>query len=124
MRAPAAAVAVVAGLAVLTGCSTGSATPAEGPQAWCERALGADKVLTAGPATAVDDLRSVTMGPGYKPAKDAFPGVAGTAPATFCWTKGSGDQYDSYGVTGDGKSVKLASVGGIPGPPTGAPVVP
>lgn len=124
MSARAVAAAVIAGLVVLTGCSTGSATQAEGPQTWCERALGADKVLTSGPATTVGDLRSVTMGPGYKPAKDAFPGVAGTTPAAFCWTKGSGDQYDSWGVTDDGKSVKLASVGGISGPPTGAPVIP
>lgn len=116
-------VPLAAGLSLVGGCS-GTSRQSAGPQLWCEQALGADKVISAGPATTVADLRNITVGPRYQPAKNAFPGVEGSSVAAFCWTKGGADLYDSYGVTTDGKSVKLTSVGGMPSPPSGPPVVP
>jgi hypothetical protein len=127
-------------VAVLSGCSSnGSDSPLVTPSSeatagtsaepsraaqWCSAALGADKVLSSGPVTTVGELRRLTQGPGFRPAKDAFPGLPGTAPAAYCWTRGAGDVYDSFGVTDGGLNVKLVSVAGLTAVPSGPPVVP
>ena len=121
---------------VVAGCSNAMPPPSaskadrarssqtDAAQTMCENALGAGKVVSAGPMTTVGDLRSMRQGPGFQPAKDAFPGSAKDDAAAFCWTKGAADLYDSFGVTADGQRVKLVSVGGMTTPPSGPPVVP
>ncbi len=109
------------GRVVVGSSSAGTATDA---QQMCERALGVGTVLSSGPVTTVGELRSLTEGPGYRPAKNAFPGVADSSAAAYCWTKGASDLYDSLGVTGNGESVRLASIGGVRDVPSGVPVVP
>ncbi len=90
----------------------------------CALALGAGNVVSAGPLTTVGELRAMKQGPGFEPARDAFPGVAASAPAGFCWTKGNGDLYLSFGVTSDGQKVHLAGIAGTGSVPSGPPVIP
>ena len=136
MRQPPASLTLLAAALVVAACS--NATPPSSvseadragsavtdvAQTMCDKALGAGKVVSAGPMTTLGDLRSMRQGPGFQPAKDAFPGSAADDAAAFCWTKGDADLYDSFGVTTDGQRVKLVSVGGMTAPTSGPPVVP
>ncbi len=111
------------GKVVPAGAGSSTAAPTAA-QTMCEDALGTGTVLSSGPVTTVGELRSLTVGLGYRPAKNAFPGAADSAPAAYCWTRSGSDLYDSYGVSDTGASVKLASIGGVPDVPSGPPVVP
>ena len=129
--------AVLASALLLTACTTTAPEPpvsqvsgqtasaqTADAQQMCENALGAGRVLSAGPVTTVGELRAVKQGPGLQPAQSAFLGVAADAAAGFCWTKGAADLYDSFGVTADGQQVRLASFGGVSTVPSGPPLVP
>lgn len=135
MRTP---LAVVLGGALLAACSapgSGSSTPTSGgsartdsaevapmAQQLCAEALGA-QVVSSGPLTTVGELRGMKQGPGFQPAKDAFPELPAATLASFCWTGGNG-QYDSFGVTVDGQKVSLGGMRGVTSVPSGPPVIP
>ena len=87
----------------------------------CMRALGS-AVVSAGPVTTLGEVRQLTEGPGYQPAKSAFPELPASTVAAWCWTRNAA-LFDSFAALPGGKKVKLASIGGT-ATPTGAPVIP
>jgi len=92
-------------------------------QQLCETALGAQNVVSSGPVTTVGELRAMKQGPGFQPAKGAFPELPDSAAASYCWT-GSRGKYDSFGVTDDGQQVWLGGMEGVSTIPSGPPVIP
>lgn len=133
MRAMRTPLPLVLGGVLLAACS--SSTPTSGgtgrmdsvgatptAQQLCKRALG-DQVVSSGPLTTVGELRGMTQGPGFRPAKDAFPELQAVTIASFCWTGGKG-KYDSFGVTLDGQKVSLGGLRGVTSVPSGPPVIP
>jgi len=138
MKATTTSLALVLGTALLAACSSGGSgswTPSTGgtgivsapvrpvAQQLCEKALGAQNVVSFGPLTTVGELRGMKQGPGFEPARGAFPELPDTAVASFCWTGGSG-KYDSFGVTQDGQQIWLGGMDGVTSVPSGPPVVP
>lgn len=117
------AVASVVALA-LAGCSSEQPQRREGSSSAMQTCLNAlrSPVETAA-ATTVGEIRSLTVGPGYRPAEHAFGALRDESPAAWCWTGGDGT-YVSYGATADGQFVELAAVGGGGSVPTGPPVIP
>ena len=124
---------LVLGGALLAACSSSLTTSAGSArtdsagitptaQQLCERALGA-QVVSSGPLTTVGELRGMKQGPGFQPAKDAFPELPAVTIASFCWTGGKGT-YDSFGVTLDGQKVSLGGMRGVTSVPSGPPVIP
>jgi hypothetical protein len=90
----------------------------------CVKALGAKNVLSSGPLTTVGGLRAMKLGSrGGQPAKGAFPSLPDSAPASYCWTAGTGFVF-SFGVTADGQKQLLTSIGGPSWTPSGPPVAP
>ena len=138
MRAMTTTMALVLGTVLLAACSspgsesspltsggsTGTASTEAAPtaQQLCEKALGA-QVVSSGPLTSVGELRGMTQGPRFQPAKDAFPELPASAVASFCWTGGNG-KYHGFGVTQDGQNVLLGGMDGVTSVPSGPPVIP
>ncbi len=132
---------LVCGAALLAACSAPgstaavSAPTAAGSTSWlptqqatkaqqlCETALGAQNVVSSCPLTTVGELRAMKQGPGFQPAKGAFPELPDSTAASFCWT-GTDGKYDSFGVTDDGQQVWLGGIGGVATVPSGPPVIP
>lgn len=138
MRTMTTALALVLGSALLAACSAPGPGPSAPPtggsagtvpaekartaQQLCDKALGTE-VVSSGPLTTVGDLRAMKQGPGFQPAKNAFPELPAATVASFCWTGGNG-QYDSFGVTADGQKVPLGGLRGVTSVPSGPPVIP
>ena len=114
---------VVASVALAACSSHDGPTPRKTSQAEaiCAGSLGAASVSAA--ETSVGEIRGLTIGPGQRPAKDAFPGVSDSTPGAWCWTGGPTD-FVSYGVAATGQRIVLANVGGMSGIPSGPPVIP
>ena len=127
------------GALLLAGCSVDNPSPdaAESPamsakattrsasdaHQMCALALGTAQVASAGPVTTIGEIRATRLGPRSAPAKDAFPELPETAPASYCWTGGNG-VFMSFGVTDDGRKIQLTGIHGIGEAPNGRPVIP
>jgi len=98
-----------------------SSPPAQA-SALCKAALG-DAYLSAS-LTTVGEIRDWGHGPtNERPAENAFPGIADSEPAAWCWT-GTPDHATDYGVA-HGQAVKLMTViGPNSSTPSGPPLVP
>lgn len=138
MNATKSSLALVLGISLLAACSsagsvssspttssTGNVPASDGPaaQQLCEKPLGAQNVVSFGPLTTVGELRGMKQGPGFEPAKGAFPELPDSAVASFCWTGGNG-KYDSFGVTLDDQQISLGGMDGVTSAPSGPPVIP
>jgi hypothetical protein len=115
-------VGLVGVMLAVSACSTGNPEGAPTPQQICEKAL-TTRVVSSGPLTTVGDLRGLTEGSGYQPAKNAFPKLPASAAASYCWTAGNGE-YLSFGVTLDRQKVSLGGISGSTEVPSGPPVIP
>lgn len=111
---------VVVGLVILSAAcshpakrSSGSSTTvpqvivaAVSPREMCKHALGAGVALNVRVAS-VEEVRAVRIGPGYRPAKNAFPRAAPTDRAAWCWTGRPGSYtLIAVGPTGTTKRVE------------------
>jgi len=75
----------------------------------CSRSLP-QGFLNAAPAT-VSDVRSIRVGPGGEPGKNAFPAAAGADIAAWCWTGGPG-HYILFAIGPDGSRVLIEGLSG------------
>ena len=70
----------------------------------------ATRYLNSAPGT-VGDVRSLTVGPGNRPGKDAFIGESDRQTVAWCWTGGPGD-YTLYAVVQGHPPLKIEGLGG------------
>jgi len=114
------AVAIVTGLSASMAC--GHRPPNSRAAVVCRRALGSS-LLNSTPAT-VAEVRSFAMGPAVTPLTNVFPGEDGSAFAAWCSAKKSADGYTAYAVDGTGRKVRVVTISGNGGKPSGEPMVP
>ena len=93
-------------------------SPTTGAARLCSSAFPAH-YLNAASGT-VADVRSLTVGPGYKPGKNAFVGEADSRTVAWCWTGGPGD-YTLYAVVQGHPPLKIEGMSGPRATHTPAP---
>ena len=87
----------------------------------CSSAFGSRYINSA--AGTVGDVRTLTVGPGFQPAKDAFVGVPVGHVAAWCWTGSSGD-YRLYAVVRGQTPLKIEDLAVAQAPAPGPAPIP
>jgi hypothetical protein len=106
------------GHATTAQCNSEVTSPTTEAARLCSSALAAH-YLNSAPGT-VADVRRLTVGPGYRPGKDAFVGEADTQTVAWCWTGGPGG-YTLYAVVQGHPPLKIEGMGGPLATQTPAP---
>jgi hypothetical protein len=86
----------------------------------CTSAFGA--IVNSATAT-VGELRTITVGPGLHPGKDALVGVPASETGAWCWTGTSGD-YTLYAVVQGHPPVKIEGLAVAQAPAPGPAPIP
>jgi hypothetical protein len=116
-------VALAFGLSVSAACGHGS--PKTHASAVCRRALGS-RLLNSTPAT-IAEVRAFAMGPApLTPLTNAFADESGSAFAAWCWTTkdAEGLGFTAYAVDAHNRKVRVVTLRGTEGTPSGKPMVP
>lgn len=101
--------------------SSQATSPATEAAKLCSSAFGSRYINSA--LGTVGDVRAITVGPGFQPAKDAFSGVPASQVAAWCWTGTSGD-YRLYAVVQGHPPVKVEGMAVAQAPAPGPAPIP
>jgi hypothetical protein len=103
------------GRSVASRSSSHTTSPTTEAANLCSSAFGSYHINSA--IGTVGDVRTLTVGPGFQPAKDGFIGVPAGHAAAWCWTGSSGD-YRLYAVVRGHTPLKIEgmAVAQVPAP--------
>lgn len=101
--------------------SSQSTSPATDAAHLCSSVFGSHYINSA--MGTVGDVRTITVGPGYQPGKDAFVGVPDGQVAAWCWTGTSGD-YKLYAVVQGHPPLKVEGLAVARAPAPGPAPIP
>lgn len=109
--------ALLLGSFVLAACS--HSTPAQPSGEGGRTSTGAAKLCSSAFGThylnsatgSVADVRTLAVGPGYRPGRDAFVGMAGSHTMAWCWT-GAPGAYTLYAVVQGHPPFRMEGLGG------------
>ena len=123
------AICLLVGLALCAAACGSGPSPSSGQAAsptteaarLCSSAFGSRYINSA--VGTVSEVRNLTVGPGFQPAKDAFSGVPAGQVAAWCWTGTSGD-YRLYAVVQGHPPIKIEGMAVAQAPAPGPAPIP
>jgi hypothetical protein len=96
-------------------------TSSHSAKSLCQNVFGT-KALNWSSGT-VNDVRTLAIGPGFRPAPHAFPKAKANETVRWCWT-GKPERYDLYAVSTGYKSIRIEGLGVTQTPSPGPAPIP